>query len=266
MYFCNMRFLSADWIFPLYKEPIKEGVISVNEDGSICNIFDCRSMVKSENVEIFNGVICPGFINAHCHLELSHLSGLFKPYEGFIEFLEFIKTRNNFSNKQIYDSISVSEKQMIDYGVVGVGDICNTSYTINQKKERNLEYYNFIEVFGVDSKKLDGKIKESLVLRKVFRDLKFRSTIVPHAMYSLVPELMNEIYIHSDKNDEIFSIHNQEILDENRLFNSSNGDLFRWLKSIGASDLIWRNQDSSKKRALRNAEFIKSSLSRVANK
>ena len=35
-----------------------------------------------EKIEIFDGVLCPGFVNAHCHLELSHLKELLPKKTG----------------------------------------------------------------------------------------------------------------------------------------------------------------------------------------
>ena len=71
-----MRYLSANYIFPLHINPIKEGVIQITENGEIVNVFDSRTKVPNEKIETFDGILCPGFVNAHCHLELSHLKGL----------------------------------------------------------------------------------------------------------------------------------------------------------------------------------------------
>ena len=71
-----MRFLTADYLFPLYKNPIKNGVLQISESGEILNIFDSEAHVPKEKIERFSGVLCPGFVNAHAHLELSHLLAL----------------------------------------------------------------------------------------------------------------------------------------------------------------------------------------------
>ena len=31
---------------------------------------------KLHRLKIYHGILCPGFINSHCHLELSHLKGM----------------------------------------------------------------------------------------------------------------------------------------------------------------------------------------------
>ena len=50
-----MRFLSADWIYPLHISPIKEGVLQVSDEGKVINIFENRSEVPSDQLEIFKG-------------------------------------------------------------------------------------------------------------------------------------------------------------------------------------------------------------------
>ena len=70
-----MRFLSADWVFPLHIDPIENGIIEISEKGEVVNILEGRNRSLFQNLEIFNGILCPGFVNAHCHLELSHLLG-----------------------------------------------------------------------------------------------------------------------------------------------------------------------------------------------
>ena len=131
-----MRFLSADYLFTLKDEPIKNGVIQVDNLGKIIEIFNDRSFVTSHKIEVFNGVICPGFINSHCHLELSHLKGLANTIQDFSQFISLVKSRDNFSKNKIYDAIQQAEREMFDNGIVAVGDICNTVDTIHQKKKQ----------------------------------------------------------------------------------------------------------------------------------
>ena len=65
-----MRFLTADYLFPLYMEPLKQGVLQISEKGEVISIFKDRKAVSKKKLEFFDGILCPGFVNAHCHLEL----------------------------------------------------------------------------------------------------------------------------------------------------------------------------------------------------
>ena len=240
-----MRFLTSDYLFPLDKMPIKNGVLQISDNGEVIAIFKERSQVPQQRLEVFDGILCPGFVNAHCHLELSHFSETIKKGRGFLDFIAAIKKRDSFKKDQIQIAIENAEKEMIANGIVGVGDICNTPDTLLQKSKGNLEYYNFIEIFQSKPDKLNDTIQSGIYLRDQFRKANLKTTIVPHAPYSVPPKLMRLIGELMDEQDERLTIHMQETLIENQLFENKSGDFYNWLKSIGASEEIWEKRNSS---------------------
>ena len=68
---------------------------------------------------------------------------------------------------------------MIANGIVAVGDICNTSDTLLQKQKGNLQYYNFIETFGVHENNIETILNASIDLRNQFRVAKMQSNYCP---------------------------------------------------------------------------------------
>jgi len=244
-YFCAMRFLTADYLFPLYISPIKEGVLQISEKGEILQIFKNRSEISQDKLEVFKGILCPGFINAHCHLELSHLEGLAEKGKGFLNFIDSIRQRDEFTTEQIQIAIKSAEKQMIHNGIVAVGDICNTVDSLAQKQKGNLQYYNFIEVFGVQNENRTKVIEEGKSLRNQFRRAGQKATIVPHAPFSVPPNLMRAIAKTFDEIDFTLSMHFQETEAEDKLFKKKEGILFDWLNKIEATEEIWKNRNSS---------------------
>ena len=240
-----MRFLSADWIYPLHISPIKEGVLQVSDEGEIINIFESRSEVSFDKLEIFEGLLCPGFVNAHCHLELSHLLGKAEKGKGFLDFVAAIQSRNKFNQEVIQNAIIKAEEQMIKNGIVAVGDISNTTDTLSQKQTGNLLYYNFIETFQINEKKIKETLTSAKIIRDKFRNSGMKATIVPHAPYSVPPKLMNGISNFFDNQDDLLTIHMQETKEENQLFEKKEGKLFEWLENINASSEIWKDRDNS---------------------
>jgi len=227
-----MRFLTADYLYPLNSNPISKGVLQINDRGEVCSVFEDRGSVSKERLEIFAGILCPGFVNAHCHLELSHLKGFTQKKVGLLNFIKSVQKRDKFSKEKIFSAIKLAEEQMIKNGIVAVADICNTPDTLHQKKKHNLEYYNFIEVFGLQDHNIDQIIMESKKLRNQFRNCGHKSTITPHAPYSVPKKLMQQILKNFDEQDKLLTIHIQESLQEIELFENKKGDLYNWLKSI----------------------------------
>ncbi|MEE2953841.1 MAG: amidohydrolase family protein [Bacteroidota bacterium] len=238
-----MRFLTADWIFPLYRSPIKNGVLCVSEEGTILDIFNKEK--KPAKTEVFKGVLFPGFINAHCHLELSHLKNFISKNTGFISFAEKIKQRNSFSKNKIQKSILEAEQCMKKNGIVGVGDICNTYDTVPQKEKGVLKYYNFIEVFGTKEEYTDAVIQKALEVQKIFSEAKLKATLTPHSRYSVTPNLMTKTVSHFNHSDTVYSIHNQETQHENNLFKEKSGEMLDWLKNMHASQNIWEEEGTN---------------------
>ena len=233
-----MRFLTADYLYPLYRNPLKEGVLQISETGEIIDVFESRKNIAKEKLEIFNGILCPGFINAHCHLELSHLKGMAKKGKGLLDFIRIIEKRNSFKKNDILSAISKAENEMKKNGIVGVGDICNTNITISQKQKKNLQYYNFIEVFGVQDQAADQIILTAKRLKNEFKKIKHQATIVPHAPYSVSLSLMQNIVQCFDSTDELMTIHMQETESERILFDHQAGEFYVWLQGINANSDI----------------------------
>lgn len=121
-------------------------VLLVNADGSIENVVDEKE--AGEGIEQFEGILVPGFINCHCHLELSHLKGLIPEKTGLVDFVYKVVTERYFPENEILSAIESAENEMIENGIVAVGDICNNTLTLQQKKKEQLHYYNFIEASG----------------------------------------------------------------------------------------------------------------------
>ena len=240
-----MRFLTADYLFSLHIAPIKEGVLQISDRGEVIAIFKNRNEVPQDKLEVFEGVLCPGFVNAHCHLELSHLLGNAEKGKGFLEFAGTIRKRDDFSAFEKQNAIEKAEQEMIANGIVAVGDICNTTDTLLQKQTGNIKYYNFIETFGVHENKIDAIFTQAIKLRDEFRGANLKASITPHSPYSVPPVLMKKINNAFEDKDELLTVHMQETKEENQLFEKKEGAFFTWLNGMEANVSIWGNRNKS---------------------
>ena len=83
-----MRKISADFIFPVSSPPIKNGVITIDDHGVIEEVASPQTpLLMERGVEHHQGIIVPGFVNTHCHLELSHLKGQLSEHKGLTGFI-----------------------------------------------------------------------------------------------------------------------------------------------------------------------------------
>src|ERR1043165_6393737 len=117
-----MRRIAANYIFPVSAEPVPDGVVTIDEDGLILDVAEKGAPFDQH----LDGIICPGFINSHCHLELSHLRSQITEKKGMTGFIkELLSKRFHFPAEEIQKSIEQAEEAMIRNGIVGVGDISN---------------------------------------------------------------------------------------------------------------------------------------------
>ncbi len=230
-----MRKITADYIFPVSSAPIKEGVIEVDENGKILKIGK-RIDYKTSELEVHEGVIIPGFINTHCHLELSHMKGKVDTGTGLIPFIVGVVTKRDVPKPEILEAIAVAEQEMIDNGIVAVGDISNVTDTFGQKSKGNLRYYTFIEFF--DFLQDETAQVEFDKYKSVYDELELvngsRKICVPHAPYSVSERLFELINnSNSEHQNTTISIHNEETPPENELFLSKSGGFIDFYNSFG---------------------------------
>lgn len=221
----------------------KFGTLVLDENNTVISIIPfAENEVESEGVEFYSGILCPGFINAHCHLELSHLHNQIPQHTGLLDFIsQVVSKRNLFENREI-DMIKADET-MYNEGIVAVGDISNNDESFVVKQKSKILYHSFIELFDVfsESKNIFNQGKE------LFRKLQeFKVSLSPHAPYSTSRVLFERIAEHAIDHEYPITIHNQEHISENEMFEKKSGELFDFFQSKGADfSRFYVNQKTS---------------------
>jgi len=226
----SVRKLSADYVFPVSQLPVKKGIVIVDDKGKIMeNVIDPSILDYSLNdVEQYSGFLCPGFVNSHCHLELSYLKWKITEHSGLDKFIiELQSIRKTVNEEEISDAISRAEDEMLKNGIVAVGDISNNNSTFDVKNKSKLLYHTFIETFASDPQKADRAFDKALSLYNEIKknDHNNSASITPHAPYSLSKDLFIKIKDFAEKTGNITSIHHQESEDENKFFLLRNGNI-----------------------------------------
>ena len=248
--FDGYRFLEDDTVLITDEEGIIQDIVSVNEAG--------------DDVQKFSGILSPGFINCHCHLELSHLKNIIPPHTGLIEFLCTVVSKREASPPELrsqpssnsvalhsvergaayedpallkMQAIVAAEKEMYDNGIVAVGDIGNTADTADVKSRSKIRWQNFVEVLSFTDEKAEEnfsnykKVAETLESSLRTSNIGHRTSLVPHAPYSVSPKTFQ--LINEATKDQVISIHNQEHPAEDELYKTGGGDYLKFFKIFG---------------------------------
>jgi cytosine/adenosine deaminase-related metal-dependent hydrolase len=223
----------TDWLFTNLESPVSNGMLWINDDGSIARVlqpFDPD--YRAEDAEYLPGWIVPGFVNAHCHLELSHLKGKIEERTGLNGFVSaLMQVRNNFNDdRQI--AIEEADREMYHSGIVAVADICNGNSTFNQKKNSSVYYHSLIERFGFNSQMAQTIANEGQALMADLGDE--AGNMCLHAPYSASIELQKLVKEHLDNIPKgFYSIHHAESEAEIELFNTGEGSMADRMRNIG---------------------------------
>jgi cytosine/adenosine deaminase-related metal-dependent hydrolase len=211
-----MQSISADKIFDGCQFLETHLAIGIDEFGTIISIHD-----KNENTVHYDGMLIPGMINCHCHLELSHLKNEFPKKTGLVDFIKnIVSKRNHFSSTIIQEKIIEAEKEMIQNGIVAVGDISNGLDTLAIKNKQHVFYQTFVECFGLDENYAKTITEKAKSIKNEF-EKHSNATVVLHAPYSVSEKLIEEIV--NESAQKIVTIHNQETASENELFEIGTG-------------------------------------------
>ena len=228
-----MRKLTADYIFPITHEPVRHGVLTIDDDGTILDLSQGDDSRDVAEIEFYEGIIVPGFVNAHCHLELSHMKDALPQGVGMGNFCKGVMSlRNNHSIDEQIEIMSHYDKQMYSEGIVAVGDISNGESSFSVKQHSSIYYHTFIECLGYGDDKAYAIIKNALGIQDNAHKMGLQASIALHAPYSMSERLFAET-IRLGIDNGIISIHNQESAEEMELFATGNSNLRSVFEKFG---------------------------------
>ena len=176
-----------------------------------------------DGIEEFKGIISPGFVNAHCHLELSHLKGRIYENTGLVEFVQQVMNNRSKGNEHQLEAMEQADSKMYHSGIVAVGDICNSTDSIAVKKSSKILWHNFIEVSGFVGEAANARLEAMKLVSDQFKnELPFQpKTLSPHAPYSVSKKLFHLLNEHTEA--QLITIHNQESAAEDELYLAKQG-------------------------------------------
>lgn len=229
-----MRFIGTPKLFTGYSDKvIDDAVLVIGDDGFITEILSKHDL-DPQKVLFINGAILPGFINAHCHLELSYMKGYIEEATGLHNFILDVERQKKRLTIDREMAITGALLECERNGIVLIGDICNTGDTIEFKAKSSLRFVNFIELYAFNPDRALQVFENGLTLLDDFERINHnsKSFIVPHAPYSCSEKLFGLI-ASQNQGQGIISIHNQESADENSFFINKSGKIVDRLTAFG---------------------------------
>ena len=223
---------TAEFVYTLDSaEPIRNGFVEYDEtDGRILSVGQC-----SEGEDVLKGALAPGFVNAHCHVELSHLHKKFRKGTGMAGFIDQINELRDWAGKEAKTALVKEwmDKMWAD-GVSAMADISNDDSSFDVKKSHNMYTRTFLEVFGNEPEMCEGVMADVTALNKVADEAGIDAAPTPHSCYTMSPQLLSAS-AGAGLEKGFISYHSQESQEEEDLLRSGSGAMYENRKRSGMS-------------------------------
>lgn len=200
---------------------VRHPLVEADADGRITTVTTCPEPDRLPATEFYAGILVPGFVNAHCHLELSALRGAIAPGCGFAGFARAMgRVRNRFSEAERLAAMQAADAAMWQAGIAAVGDVANGESSFPVKAASRIAYHTFVEFFGL-------RAVSPAPLRPLLRHA--RTSLTPHSVYSVQDAPFRAL---CGQGEAPLSIHFMESPAEAELF-EGRGALDAWYREVG---------------------------------
>ena len=229
-----MRRIAAKYLYTLTSaEPVQNGFVEVEDDGTVIRTGVCAD--PASEPAFYDGAVAPGFVNAHCHVELSYLKGQFRKGTGMAGFIDQInEMRDNKSLQEKVDDLTREMDSLWAQGVVGMADISNCDDSFAVKARHPMYTRTFLEVFGTEPEDCGAVMDGVRKLKAVADGFGIDAAPTPHACYTMSPELVTAVSAEGLKSG-FLSFHSEETEEEEEMLKSGSGKMWENRKKAGMS-------------------------------
>jgi aminodeoxyfutalosine deaminase len=224
--------LRAGWVVPVSGPAIRDGIVAV-ESGRVAWVgaADAPDRPPAEERDLGPGVLLPGFVNAHCHLELSYLAGAVPGAGGFSDWVgKLVAQRVGESGDGLRSAADLAARAMVAAGTVAVGDISNRLAHLDLMAAAGLRAVVFHELIGWDPGRAQDVLSAAeAALRSLTPQAGIEVKLAAHAPYSVSPALFAALRAHGGP----ACVHLAESPDEVRFLRTGDGPWVDFLASRG---------------------------------
>lgn len=219
------------WFWTPHQGWVSGGVFEIKEgffyETQISNA-QLENTPSGQKLDLRHRIVLPGFINAHCHLELTSLKNRIPKGLSFGQWVGKLQELTSQWDSHEWDtSYRQGVQESLQFGTTRILDVGNRDWSsLIEADELISEVVCFQkEVLGLNPDRLeDIQHSNQNYIPKLSRDFR----LIPHAPYSCSKELMNWVLSH----EQNLNIHLSESEDEFLFFKSQSGPLWDFVQKI----------------------------------
>lgn len=225
---------------------VRDGVL-VAEHGRVVDVLPYAAFASRysglEPVDFGKACLAPGFVNAHCHLELSHLSGKTASGLGFGGWMQSLVplVAEPADGPTVEKAVRNAFEQVVASGTAHVGDIgsrrpdivaCEAERAMRVSGAAGYPVTHFLEVLGYDLP--EGDKTDACALAPAADLLppekREHGVVSGHALYTTAPGDLRAAHAWCRARNRTFSIHLAESAEEEECLTAGTGLLYGLLR------------------------------------
>lgn len=228
------RRLQARWLFPTGGEPIENGTVEI-ADGKIVGI-STRTAPDAE--DLGNVALIPGLVNAHTHLEFSHLADPLPAGATFADWISGVIAERGTRTSSVSESRALGLAESRVAGVTAIGEIATSLWPSLETPQEGTGLQIFREVLGLNPETVSARLAdlEAHLAEGQTDPAGVSRGISPHAPYSVHPELLAGAVQLAGRHGATAAMHLAETAEELELLREGTGPLVELFQRMG----IWR--------------------------
>jgi cytosine/adenosine deaminase-related metal-dependent hydrolase len=234
-----MRILHADAVVTGDADVLRDAAVVVDGRGAVVDLGPASNLLPRHAglaPERVRGVLLPGLVNAHTHLELSAMRGQVRGGAGFVPWVEqMIGVRAESRPEDDSDAIEQAVADLDAFGTSAVGDISNSMSAVRPLARRGFVGRVFHEVFGIERGPLEErvaalpKIVEERVGEWPTPELVYTPT--PHTLYTTHAAVVRRLARDARERGSRISLHLAEHAAERRFLEHGDGPIPGWYEA-----------------------------------
>ena len=227
--------LRSRLVYPAEGPPLDNGAVIVEGD-RILDIFRWEQRASSPPaIDLGECILLPGFINSHCHLDYTAMSGRLSPAGGFTRWIEdIIRLKASWTLRNYLPSWIEGARRLERSGVTSVIDIEAVPRLLPEAWESTpLRVHSCLELMDITAPGRAARLVEEATQR--CRELDSpafpRCGLSPHAPYTT----SDELYRLSARavEDRLLTTHAAESAEEDILCREESGPFHLWMQERG---------------------------------
>jgi aminodeoxyfutalosine deaminase len=252
----------AAWVVPVAAPPIRDGWVEVEDDRIVAVGHDASDAADVD--DLGSVVLMPGLVNAHTHLELSHLRQQIPPSDQFVAWVRNVmasrRSRPDPAAPEVLAGVRAGIDESLRSGTALVGDISNTLVPYGALVESRLSALLFYELIKFNAPDPQGLVADACGRIEALTGCgRVRTSLAAHAPYSVAPSVFRAIRAAMDNRPDLpCSVHLAESREETEFIATGRGEWRTFLEQVGSWDPAWTPPRVSPVQTLDDQGFLTS--------